>query len=223
MMELYAKMFQAVMPGNIEEMAKKEKGTVKKGITAIFLSWIVGLILAIIGIFLAVGNAGTEVQPAAAIFGGTVVGGIMILALLITQVLGLVISIVTGYIIHFAGSWVAKSFFKGTGNFPQQFYIAMLFGGAITIITSLLVFALGLVPFLGTIGGIVSMLFFLYSLYLTYITIKAVQKVETAGAVITMVAMLLLALAVAMAAVVIGGILAGALGITGAESAVAGL
>jgi hypothetical protein len=223
MMELYAKMFQAVMPGNLEEMAKNEKGSLMGGIKAIFLAWIIGLILAVLGIFLTVGAVGTQVDPETALYGGSVVGGLMIFAVVAAEIIGLVVSIVMGYLMHFAGSGFAKKFFKGTGNFEQQFYIAMLFGGAITILSALVNFTLKLIPFLGTLAGLTGMLFGLYSLYLLYLTVKSVQKMEMVGAVATVIVMIVAVVAIAIVAAFIGAILAVSLGLTAADAAVAGI
>jgi hypothetical protein len=223
MMELYAKMFQAVMPGNIEEMAKSEKGTLMGGIKAIFLAWVIGLIFAVLGVFLTVGTVGTQLDTETALYGGSVVGGLMIFAAVAAELIGLVLAIVMGYVMHFVGSFAAKKFFKGTGNFPQQFYIAMLFGGAITIMSALLNFMLQLIPFLGTLAGIIQMLFGLYSLYLLYLTVKSVQKVETLGAAATIIVMIVAMVAIVIVAAVVGAILAVSLGLTGAESAVTGI
>lgn len=223
MMELYAKMFQAVMPGNIEEMAKTEKGTLKQGIMAIFLAWIIGLIFAVVGVFLTLGAVGAQVDTETALYGGPVVGGLMIFALVAAELIGLMLSIVMGYVMHYAGSFAAKKFFKGTGNFTQQFYIAMLFGGAITILNSLVNFTLQLIPFLGTLGGLIGMLFGLYSLYLLYLTVKNVQKVEMLGAVATIIIMVVVMAAIIIAAAFIGAILMVSLGLAGAEPGIGGL
>jgi hypothetical protein len=149
--------------------------------------------------------------------------GLMIFALVAAELIGLAVSIVMGYIMHFAGSAVAKKFFKGTGNFEQQFYIAMLFGGAITILSALVNFMLQLIPFLGTLAGLTGMLFGLYSLYLLYLTVKSVQKIEMLGAVATIIVMVVAVVAIAIVVAVIGAILAVALGLTAAEGAVAGI
>lgn len=223
MFELYSKMFQALTPGNIEEMAKTEKGSLMEGIKAIFLAWIVGVLIAGISIFLRVGAVGAQVDTETAIYGGSVVWGLMIFALIGAEIIGLALSIVMSYVMHYIGSAVAKRFFNGTGNFGQQFYIAMLFGGAITILSDALGFLLSLFPIIATISGLVGMLFGLYSLYLLYLTIKSVQKLEMAGTVVTIILMTLIVVALAMAAAILGAILAVSLGLAATDPALAGI
>lgn len=221
MFEIYTKMFQALLPGKVEEFAKKEKGTVKDALMVIVFAWIVSFFLDLIGAGLAIGRGAEALAPLMNLFGGTVIGGLMIVAVAVGSILGLIWALLSNYIIQWFGSFVAKAGFKGTGNFPQMFYVAMLFTGAITIINSVLNMVFGLLPMLGIINGIVGILLFLWSLYLLFVTVKSVQKVEMLGGVVTVVAMFVAAVIITMVLAIILGILMVALGL-GAAGAVAG-
>lgn len=221
MFEIYTKMFQALLPGKVEEFAKKEKGTVKDAIMVILFAWIVSFFLDLIGAGLAIGRGAEALAPLMNLFGGTVVGGLMIVAVAVGSILALIWALFFNYIMQWVGSFVAKAGFKGTGNFPQQFYVAMLFTGAITIINSVLNMVFGLLPFLGIVNGIVGLVLGLYALYLMYLTVKSVQKVEMLGAIISVVAMFVVGMVLALILGMLMVLILVALGV-GTAGAIAG-
>ncbi len=221
MFEIYAKMFQALLPGKVEEFAKKEKGTVKDAIMVILFAWVVSFLLALIGAGLAIGTSAAALAPLMKLFGGNIIGGLMIVAVVVGSILTLIWALISNYVIQWVGSFVAKAGFKGTGNFPQQFYVVMLFTGAITIITAVLNLVFGLLPFLGMLNGIIAILLFLWSLYLMYVAVRAVQKVEMLGGIVTVVVMFVTAIVITMILAIIAGIILIALGV-GAAGAIAG-
>jgi hypothetical protein len=221
MFEIYTKMFQALLPGKVEEFAKKEKGTVKDAIMVIVFAWIVSFFLDLIGAGLAIGKGAEALAPLMNLFGGTVIGGLMIVAVAVGSILGLIWALFFNYIMQWVGSFVAKAGFKGTGNFPQQFYVAMLFTGAITIINSVLNMVFGLLPMLGILNGIIGLVLGIYALYLMYLTIKAVQKVEMLGAIVSVIAMFVVGVVIATIIVFAVAIILVSLGV-GAAGAVAG-
>lgn len=221
MIEIYTKMFQALLPGKVEEFAKKEKGTVKGAIMVIVLAWIVSFLLDLIGAGLAIGKGAAAIAPLMNLFGGSVIGGLMIVAVAVGSIFGLIWALILNYVIQWFGSFVAKAGFKGTGNFEQQFYVAMLFTGAITIINAVLNMVFGLLPMIGILSGIISILLFLWSLYLLFIVVKTVQKVETLGGAVTVLAMFVAEVIITMVVAIIIGIILISLGV-GAAGAIAG-
>ena len=190
MFEIYTKMFQALLPGKVEEFAKKEKGTVKDAIMVILFAWIVSFFLALISAGLTLGTNTSALAPLISVFGGTAIGGIMIVLVAVLSIVGLIWALPYNYIVQWVGSFVAKAGFKGTGNFPQQFYVAMLFTGAITIIGAVLNLIFGLLPIPGIVLTVITTLLFLWSIYLLFLVVKTVQKVEMLGAIVSVLVML---------------------------------
>lgn len=224
--DTYMKMFQALLPKNIEEFAKKEKGTINAGIKVYVLAWVIGLILGAISLFLALSSAGPELQALAQMIGLDTVGILGVVLLIVTSIVGLVWGVVAQYITLYVGGWCATSFFSGKGKFEQLFYIVMLFTGAMMIITSIFSVLDVLVPQIAIVTGIISLLLGLWTLYLLYLTIKSVYKVELGGSVVSTLAVLVagmvlvLIVGAALVAILGVGILggaaaAGALGGTG--------
>ncbi|MBD3390106.1 hypothetical protein GF415_04125 [Candidatus Micrarchaeota archaeon] len=187
----YKKMFEALMPSNLEKFAKKDKGTVGEGIKVYFLAWIVSLILGIAGILLAVSAAGPEMNTLAQMIGWNTVGVLGIGLVVILSVIGLVGALAMQYVSQYVGNWCALSVFKGKGSFAQQFYTVMLFTAGLLIITEALSF-LGLVlPMIAFVTSIISMLFGLYGLYLLYVAIKSVHSLDVGGGIASMIVTLL--------------------------------
>ncbi|MEM4272566.1 MAG: hypothetical protein QXH30_03160 [Candidatus Bilamarchaeaceae archaeon] len=222
MFEIYTKMFQALLPGKVEEFAKKEKGTVKDAIMVLVFAWVVTFFLDLIGVGLAMGRGAEQLAPLTNLFGGTVIGGLTIVTVVVNSIIGLIWAIILNYLVQWLGSFVAKSAFKGTGNFPQQFYVAMLFTGAIAIIGSVLNILFGLLPMLGILNVVIGTLLLLWSIYLLFVTVKAVQKLEVLGAAVTTLAMVIGAFVLTLVVIAIVSVVLVALGV-GAAGAIAGV
>ncbi len=187
----------------------------------ILFAWIVSFLLDLIGAGLAIGRGAEALAPLMNLFGGTVIGGLMIVAVAVGSILGLIWALFFNYLMQWVGSFVAKAGFKGTGNFPQQFYVAMLFTGAITIINAVLSMFFGLVPMLGILNGMIGLVLGVYALYLMYLTVKTVQKVEMLGAIVSVLAMLVVGIALAMIVGMLMMLVLVALGV-GTAGAIAG-
>ena len=215
----YTKMFQALSPKNITDFAKKGEGTVKDGIQVYVLAWFVTLVLGIIGFFVAVGTT-PEVEQLAQMFGMSTVGILGVVLLVVTSVIGLIVGLVVQYITQYAGAFSAKSLFKGKGKFEKQFYLVMLFTGALMIIASVLGLIEVIVPSIVMIVGIIELLLALWSLYLLYHTLRVVHDISLAGGIVCVIIILLVTFVIAFAlALVLGGaLLAGALGGAAAAS-----
>ncbi len=207
--DTYTKMFKALSPKNITEYAKAGEGTVKDGIKIYVLAWFVTLILGIIGFFLAVGTAGAEMQALSGMIGLDLVGFLGVVVLIFASILGLIWGVVINYITQYAGAFTATSVFKGKGKFEQQFYIAMLFTGAIMIIGSVLGIISAIIPAFGIISGAIMLILGLWTIYLLYHTIKEVHKIELVGALVSMIVVFI----VGLAFVVIVGLVLAMLGI----------
>jgi|GEM_PF-2034422 len=195
--DTYTKMFKALHPKNITEFAKKGDGTVKDGIKVYVLAWFVTLILGIIGFFLAVGTAGADMQALSSMIGIELVGFLGVVVLILTSIIALIWGIVISYITQYAGAFSAINFFKGTGKFGQQFYIAMLFTGAIMIIGSVFGIVDALVPAFGVVSGVIMLVLGLWTIYLLYHTIKEVHKIELVGALVSTIIVFIVSFAVA--------------------------
>ncbi|MFP3950445.1 MAG: hypothetical protein ACLFUZ_05160 [Candidatus Micrarchaeia archaeon] len=187
----YKKMFEALVPSNLETFAKKDKGTIGEGIKVYFLAWIVSLVLGVAGIMLAVSTAGPEMNTLAQMIGWNTVGILGVGLVVIGSVLGLVGALVMQYVSQYVGNWCALSIFKGKGSFAQQFYTVMLFAASLLIITEALSF-LGLVlPMIAFLTGIISMLLGLYGIYLLYLAIKSVHSLDVGGGIVSMLVTLI--------------------------------
>jgi hypothetical protein len=208
--DTYMKMFQALLPKNIEEFAKKEKGTIGAGIKVYVLAWIVGLIIGVLGLLLAITTAGPDMQALSQMIGLDVVGVLGVVILIITSIIGLVWGVFSQYITLYVGGWCASSFFGGKGKFEQLFYVVMLFSGAVMIITAVFGILDVLVPAIAVVTGIISLLLGLWTLYLLYVTIKAVYKVELGGGVVSTLAVLVAGI---ILAIIVGVILVAILGV----------
>jgi len=208
--DTYMKMFQALLPKNIEEFAKKEKGTVKAGITVYVLAWLVGLVIGILGLLLAITTAGPDMQALSQMIGMDVVGILGVVILIITSVIGLVWGVASQYITLSVGGWCASSFFGGKGKFEQLFYIVMLFSGAVMIISAVFGILDVLLPPIAVVTGIISLLLGLWTLYLLYLTIKTVYKVELGGGVVSTLAVLVAGIVLA---IIVGIVLVMVLGV----------
>ncbi len=216
--DTYTKMFQALLPKNIKDFAKKGGGTVQDGIKVFVLAWIITLVLGIIGFFVAVGTAGAEMQALSSMIGLELVGFLGVVVLIIGSVIALIWGVVGQYIMQYVGAWCAISFFNGKGKFAHQFYVVMLFTGAIMIISSVFGLLDAIVPAIVIVTSIISLVLWLWSLYLLYLTIKNVHGLELGGSVISTFVVLIvgvvltLIVGIALAAVLVGVVGAGALG-----------
>ncbi|MCP4648295.1 MAG: hypothetical protein GY852_11300 [bacterium] len=208
--DTYMKMFQALLPKNIEEFAKKDKGTINEGIKVYVLAWIVGLIIGVLGLLLAITTAGPDMQALSQMIGMDVVGVLGVVVLIVTSIIWLVWGVASQYITLYVGGWCASSFFGGKGKFEQLFYVVMLFSGAVMIITALFGILDVLVPAVAVVTGIISPLLGLWTLYLLYLTIKTVYKVELGGGVVSTLAVLVAGI---ILAVIVGVILLTILGV----------
>jgi len=211
-------MFKALSPKNITEFAKAGKGTVKDGIKVYVLAWFVTLILGIIGFFLAVGTAGADMQALSGMIGLEIVGFLGVVVLILASIIGLIWGIVMNYITQYAGAFTATSVFKGKGKFEQQFYLAMLFTGAIMIIGSVFGIVDALVPAVGIVSGFIMLALGIWTIYLLYHTIREVHNIELVGALISTIVVFvvgiafLVVLGIVLAMLGIAALGAGALG-----------
>lgn len=208
--DTYAKMFAALMPKNIEEFAKKEKGTIQGGIKVYFLAWLVGLILGAAGLLFAITTAGPDMQALSQMIGMDTVGILGVGLLVVTSIIALVWGVASQYITLYVGGWCATSFFGGKGKFEQLFYVVMLFTGAVMIITAVFGILDVLLPPIAVVTGIISLLLGLWTLYLLYLTIKSVYKVELGGGVVSTLAVLVMGIVLAL---IVGMVLVMALGV----------
>lgn len=210
----YMKMFKALLPANLEEMAKKEKGTVKGGVIVYALAWLVSLILGAATLLFAVGVATPEMQTLSQVVGLDVLGFMGLVVLLITSIIGLVWGVASQYVSLYAGSWAATSMFKGKGKFEQLFYIAMLFTGALMIISAFMSILNVMLPMIVAVTGIISLLLMVWTLYLLYFSIKKIFGLELVGALVSTLVVLIASFVLMMiVAVIVGIVLVTVLGV----------
>ena len=223
--DTYMKMFQALLPANLEEMAKKEKGTVKGGVIVYALAWLVSLVLGAATLLFAVTVATPEMHTLGQLIGLEIVGFMGLVVLLITSVIGMVWGLASQYVSLYAGSWAASSLFKGKGKFEQLFYIVMLFTGAIMIISAFMSILNVMLPMIMAITGIISLLLGLWALFLLYLAIRKVFGLELAGAVVSTLVVLIVGIVfmLAVAAVVALVLVTLGLGAIGGAAAAGGL
>lgn len=218
----YKKMFEALVPSNLEKFAKKDKGTVGEGAKVYFLAWIVSLVLGVAGILLAVSTAGPDMNTLAQMVGWNTVGILGVGLVIIGSIIGLVGALAMQYVSQYVGNWCALSIFKGKGSFAQQFYTVMLFTAGLLIITELLSFLGLVVPMIAFVTSIISMLFGLYGLYLLYLAIKSVHGLDVGGGIVSMIVTLLAGVAFAIiVGVIIGFVLVTVFGMGAAAGSLA--
>ena len=224
--DTYIKMFKALVPKNITEFAKKGKGTVKDGIVVYALAWFITLILGIIGFFLTLGTNMADAKTLGALLGVDLAGVFGIVLLVVVSIFGLFWGIALNYISQFAGAFSATRFFKGKGKFENQFYLVMLFSGAILIIGSVFGLIEAVVPALGIITGAIMLVISIWSLYLLYYTLREIHKIDLVGALISTIVVVgvsvILAFFIALVLTLIGVAVLGA-GALGGMAASGGL
>ena len=215
--DTYTKMFKALHPKNITEYAKASEGTVQDGIKVYVLAWFITLILGIIGFFV-VGDEIAGATEISNLTGMAFVGALGVVTVILVSVVTLIIGIIMNYVTQYAGALCATSVFKGTGKFEKQFYIAMLFTGAIIIISSVIGFVDAFIPGFMLVGGIIMLLIGIWSIYLLYLTIREVHKIDLVGGLISMLVVFIVSFAIAFVIMLIlgligiGALAAGALG-----------
>ena len=215
--DTYTKMFKALHPKNITEYAKAGEGTVADGIKVYVLAWFITLILGIIGFFV-VGGTVAGAAELTSLTGIALVGALGVVAVVLVSIVTLIVGIVMNYITQYAGALCATSVFKGKGKFEHQFYVAMLFTGAIIIIGSVIGLVDAFIPGFMMIGGIIMLLFGIWSIYLLYHTLREVHKIDLVGGIISMLVIFIVSFAITFVIVLILGMIglaalsAGALG-----------
>lgn len=188
--ETYKKMFLALAPANLKKFSKEKKDSASDGAKVYALAWAAAFAISLL--ILAYNVVGTGMDAALSAQLGFEVGGSAALAaFLIISLTGLAWGIASVFVSQHAGKYVAASFFGGKGTFESQFYLNMLFSGAVMVCTSALTLVAVLLPPLDLLAGLASVLLVLYWLYLLYSAMGSVHKIGAPGAVVSAMAILL--------------------------------
>jgi len=204
--ETYKKMFQVLKPSNVEKFSKKEKGTIKGGITVYFLSWVVWSILTLAGFYFG-GNVVTDSMETVAGFVG--LGGLIGLMAYLAYVLlsGIILQYLYAYLMGFC----ATKFLGGKGKFEQLFYMIMLIGAGFAIIQGLLQF----ISIISVALYYISLFFSIYIYYLMIVAIRKTYEISTGKAIVSLIAGYVLSTLVVVAVGLVVLVMAWAFGAIG--------
>ncbi|MCP4647816.1 MAG: hypothetical protein GY852_08835 [bacterium] len=177
--EMYKKMFQVLRPSNVEKFSKKEKGTIRGGITVYFLSWVVWSALILAGFYLGGNMVTASIEPIVGLFG---LGGL--LGLMGYLAYALLAGIIGQYVYTYVTNFCATKFLGGKNKFEQLFYMMMLIGAGFAIIQGLFL----LVSILSEVLFYLSLLISIYIYYLMIVAIREIYKFTTVKAIIALIA-----------------------------------
>jgi hypothetical protein len=211
--ETFRKMFLSLIPDNIDKFSKEKRDSPMDGVKVYALAWATTFVLSLIVLSIRIFTEGMD-AAVSAYLGFAVSGAVAFAAFLAISVFGLAWGVAATYVAQYAGSWVAKNAFSGKGNFPGQFWLLMLFGGALMIADSILGAISYLAPILEIPIGLFSLLLGLYGIYLMYYGMKAAHKLETSGAIVSVLSIMLVQALVFMAVAFFAGMLMILLGAT---------
>lgn len=215
--EIYAKMFEALLPKKISEFAKKKEGTLQEGISVYVLAWTASVALSALGLLLSITGANSGMEELGGISGLPSSGPAGIPLLIIVSAVGLIVGILVQYVTQYCGNFAAVRFFSGKGRFEKQFYISMLFTGAVMIIGTLLELISAFIPVQAV--GAASFLLTVYSFYLVYFTIREVHGIGFAGGIACTVLVLFSGIVFLLLIALVAGAAAALLGFGPAEVA----
>jgi hypothetical protein len=183
------KMFLSLIPKNLKAFAKK-KASPKEAIQVYLLAWSVTFVFSLIVLAFNSLREGLSAAVSGQL-GFLLEGPLALAAFLALSVFGLAWGIAAVYLSQHAGCYVARSFFGGKGELGGQFYLNMLFSGAIMAINSIISLFSAIVPVAGPVFGLLSLLLGIYGLYLLYLAMKSVHKLGASGAIVSALSILL--------------------------------
>lgn len=162
--ELYEKMFQVLVPSNLKKFCKRKDGTVKKGIFIYFLAWVISSILILIAMHLDFTLSewtfeAMETQYSEAWW----------------TIASAPFYVILSYLGIYILNWFLIRTFKTKNRLQQLFYVSMLLGGGIAIISSLITF---LRIFDMNVYLVVLGLVTIYELVLSLLSIKWIYKLS---------------------------------------------
>ncbi|MBN2122547.1 hypothetical protein JW721_05860 [Candidatus Micrarchaeota archaeon] len=211
--ETCRKMFLSLLPENIDKFSKEKKSSPKDGLKVYALAWAATFTLSLIVLAIGIFRDGMD-TAVSNYLGFAVSGAFSFAAFLLISIFGLIWGIAATYAAQYAGNWVAKNAFNGKADFPSQFWLIMLFSGALMVADSILGLLSYLAPILEIPIGLFSLLLGIYGVYLMYYGMKSIHKLEASGAIVSVLSIMLVQALIFMAIAFFVGMLMVLLGVT---------
>lgn len=210
--ETIRKMPLSLLPENINKFSKEKKDSPMDGLKVYALAWAITFVLSLMVLALKIFGEGMD-KAISGYLGFGVSGSFAFVAFLVVSLFGLAWGIAATYASQYAGNYVARNLFNGKADFPSQFWLLMLFAGALMVADAILGLLSYLAPILEIPIGFFSLLLGVYGIYLLYYGMKSAHKMETAGAIVSTLSILLVQALVFMAVAFFAGMLLIILGV----------